>query len=89
MKLKAITKNKTFIAKEGNTHEVEKNVANKAPVDKIEMSNLNIEKSEVIEKLVNSKVSNIHKFTKKRKGGTKVGSVAELVSKLKNEAKVI
>ena len=47
-----IKKNKTFIAKEGNTHEEEKNVANKVPVDKIEMSSLNIEKSEVIKKLV-------------------------------------
>ena len=42
-----LKKNKTFIAKEGNTFDEEKNVADKAPVDKIELSNLsNDENSE-------------------------------------------
>ena len=33
-------KNKTFIAKEGSIFEEEKNVAEKAPVDEIEMNNI-------------------------------------------------
>ena len=45
-------KNKTFIAKEGNTFEEEKNVAGKAPVNEIKMDDLTkkdskVEKSEV------------------------------------------
>ena len=36
-----LKKNKKFIAKEGNTFEEEKNVADKAPVDEIEMDTLN------------------------------------------------
>ena len=45
-------KNKTFIAKEGNTFEEEKNVAEKAPVNEIKMDDLTkkdykVEKSEV------------------------------------------
>ena len=43
--------NKTFIAKKANTFEEEKNVAEKAPVEKIEMSditkNINLNKSEI------------------------------------------
>ena len=35
-----LKKNKTFIAKEGNIFEEEKNVAEKAPVDEIEMNNI-------------------------------------------------
>ena len=35
-----VKKNKKFIAKEGNTHEEEKNVADKAPVDEISMNDL-------------------------------------------------
>ena len=35
-----LKKNKTFIAKEGNTFDEEKNVADKAPVDAIEMNTL-------------------------------------------------
>ena len=35
-----LKKNRTFIAKEGNTFEEEKNVANKAPVDEIKMNDL-------------------------------------------------
>ena len=35
-----LKKNKTFVAKEGNTFEEERNVAEKAPVDEIEMNNI-------------------------------------------------
>ena len=35
-----LKKNKTFVAKEGNIFEEEKNVAEKAPVDEIEMDNI-------------------------------------------------
>ena len=35
-----LKKNKTFVAKEGNIFEEEKNVAEKAPVDEIEMNNI-------------------------------------------------
>ena len=38
-------KNKKFIAKEGNTFDEEKNVADKAPVDEIKMNDLTVEKS--------------------------------------------
>ena len=40
-----IKKNLKFIAKKSNTFEEEKNVADKAPVEKIEMSDLSIEKN--------------------------------------------
>ena len=40
-----IKKNKKFIAKEGNTFEEERNVAEKAPVDEIKMDDLSIESS--------------------------------------------
>ena len=35
-----LKKNKTFVAKEGNTFEEEKNVAEKAPVEEIQMDNI-------------------------------------------------
>ena len=35
-----LKKNKTFVAKEGNTFEEEKNVAEKAPVEQIQMNNI-------------------------------------------------
>ena len=41
-----IKKNKTFIAKEGSTFDEEKNVAGKAPVEKIKMNDLSISQSE-------------------------------------------
>ena len=40
VELREIKKNKTFIAKEGNTFEEEKTVAEKAPVESIEMNDL-------------------------------------------------
>ena len=45
-----VKKNKTFIAKEGNIFEEEINVANKAPVDEIEMDDLTINKQEIDKK---------------------------------------
>ena len=42
-----LKKNKTFIAKEGNIFDEEKNVANKAPVDEIEMNDLTINQSKI------------------------------------------
>ena len=35
-----LKKNKTFVAKEGNTFDEEKNVAEKAPVEQIQMDNI-------------------------------------------------
>ena len=49
-------KNKKFIAKEGNTFDEERNVAEKAPVDEIEMNDLSKDKSE---KKTNINVNNI------------------------------
>ena len=40
-----VKKNKTFIAKEGNTFDEEKNVAEKVPVDEIQVDDLSIEKN--------------------------------------------
>ncbi len=45
-----IKKNKTFIAKEGNIFEEEKNVAGKAPVDKIKINDLSIGKQKIDKK---------------------------------------
>ena len=42
VEINEVKKNKTFIAKEGNTFEEEKNVAGKAPVDKIKINDLSI-----------------------------------------------
>jgi len=41
-----IKKNKTFVAKDGNTFDEEKNVADKAPVDEIKMDDLTLKKDE-------------------------------------------
>ena len=41
-----VKKNKTFVAKEGNIYEEERNVADKAPVDQISMSVLSDEQTE-------------------------------------------
>ena len=41
-----LKKNRTFIAKDGNTFEEEKNVAGKAPVDEIKMNDLTIEETQ-------------------------------------------
>ena len=41
-----LKKNKTFIAKEGTIFDIEKNVAGKAPVDKIEVDNIAIASTE-------------------------------------------
>ena len=41
-----VKKNKTFVAKEGNIYEEERNVADKAPVDEISMSVLSDDQSE-------------------------------------------
>ena len=48
-------KNKKFIAKESNTFEEEKNVAEKAPVNEIEMDDLTLEKSKVEKKKLKRK----------------------------------
>ena len=56
--------------------------AKKKPIEKIAVNDLGIDVANRIQQL---KVVE----PPKRKGGTKVKSVAELVSKLKNEAKVI
>ena len=45
-----IKKNKTFVAKESNIFDEEKNVAGKAPVDKIEVNDLTISKTKSIKK---------------------------------------
>ena len=45
-----IKKNKTFVAKEGNIFQEEKNVANKAPVDEIEINDLTINKPKINKK---------------------------------------
>ncbi len=47
-----VKKNKTFIAKKTNTYEEEKNVAEKAPVDKIKMDSLTNNKGEVKKKVL-------------------------------------
>ena len=46
-----VKKNKTFVAKKTNTHEEEKNVAEKAPVDEIKMDNLTDNEDEVKKKV--------------------------------------
>jgi len=51
-----LKKNKTFIAKEGNIFDEEKNVADKAPVDEIKMNDITIEQSKQdVEKTNNKK----------------------------------
>ena len=45
-----VKKNKTFIAKEGNIFQEEINVADKAPVDEIEMNDLTINKQKIDKK---------------------------------------
>ena len=50
--LDEIKKNKTFVAKEGSIFEEEKNVAGKAPVDKVEMNVITTTKKKIIKKLV-------------------------------------
>jgi hypothetical protein len=50
-----LKKNKTFIAKDGNIFEQEKNVADKAPVDEITMNDLTIEETKKIENKSDSK----------------------------------
>ena len=45
-----VKKNKTFIAKEGNIYQEEKNVASKAPVDEIEMNDLTKNKPKIDKK---------------------------------------
>ena len=50
-----LKKNKKFVAKDGNTFEEEKNVANKAPVDEIQMNDLSTEKNDEKTKLTNKK----------------------------------
>ena len=47
-----VKKNRTFIAKESNTFEEEKNVADKAPVEKIKMNILTKDETENKEKLI-------------------------------------
>ena len=56
--------------------------AKKKPIEQLDVKNLDVDISNRIEQL---KVEE----PPKRKGGIKVANVAELVSKLKNEAKVI
>jgi electron transfer flavoprotein beta subunit len=56
--------------------------AKKKPIEKLNVEDLNVDITNRIQQL---KVEE----PPKRKGGIKVASVAELVSKLKNEAKVI
>jgi len=50
-----LKKNKTFIAKDGNIFDEEKNVANKAPVDEIKMNDITIESSKKVVKKTDSK----------------------------------
>ena len=50
-----LKKNKTFIAKEGNIFDEEKNVANKAPVDEIEMNVLTKDETKLDEKKIEDK----------------------------------
>ena len=50
-----VKKNKTFIAKEGNTFEEEKKVADIAPIDEIKMDDLSYEQIEIKKKLDNKK----------------------------------
>ena len=47
VEINEIKKNKTFIAKEGNTFEEEKNVADRAPVDEIKVNDLTIDKPKI------------------------------------------
>jgi len=51
VEVEEIKKNKTFIAKESNTFEEEKNVADKAPVDEIEMDEITKSKEKIIKKI--------------------------------------
>ena len=51
VEINQIKKNKKFIAKEGNTYDEEKNVADKAPVDEISMNDLSKNKIEKEKKL--------------------------------------
>ena len=46
-----IKKNKTFIAKEGSIYEEEKNVAEKAPVDEVEMDDLSNSQNKIKKKI--------------------------------------
>ena len=50
-----IKKNKTFIAKEGNIFEEEKNVAAKVPVKKIEMDDLSKEENKIEKNIIKEK----------------------------------
>ncbi|MBD1164796.1 hypothetical protein IDG86_03370 [Pelagibacterales bacterium SAG-MED13] len=52
-----ISKNSTFIAKKTKTYEEEKNVAEKAPIDGIQISNLNIKNKSKINITTNKKFS--------------------------------
>ena len=56
VEINEIKKNKTFIAKEGNTFEEEKNVADKAPVDEIKMNEIT-ETKKISEKKLDKKSS--------------------------------
>ena len=48
-----VKKNKTFIAKQSNTFDEEKNVAEKAPVETIKMADLSVNQNEIIKKTNN------------------------------------
>ena len=53
----SISKNSTFVAKKAKTFEEEKEIANKAPVDGIKISSLNVETKKVIKNLPSDKFS--------------------------------
>jgi len=53
----SISKNSTFVAKKAKTFEEEKEIANKAPVDGIKISSLNVETKKVIKNLLSDKFS--------------------------------
>jgi hypothetical protein len=52
VEISEIKKNKIFIAKESSTFEEEKNIAEKAPINEVEMNDLSKEKVEVVKKSV-------------------------------------
>jgi len=78
-----IKKNKTFIAKEGNIFDEEKNVANKVPVDEVKMDDITVEKNNLEKKQVENKkfiilISDFYYFESANKLKN------ELINKIKN-----
>ena len=56
-KINLISKNSTFIAKKAKTFDEEKKVAEKAPIDGIKISNLNVKSNNQIKKISNDQFS--------------------------------